>query len=370
MAIARTPIEAERLSEAARKALASGPIKMMAARGLAPLPNPVDLITVLYQLAIDADGAVAQAAAKTATELPDRVLTGALSNPQADPRVLDFFAERLANREAMLELILLNPATADETVAELAGAVGERLVDLIASNEQRLLRHPAIIAAMYVNRAARMSTVDRAVELAVRNQVRVPGIAAWDEIARAAVATAKAGPPSDEGRDAADALFAAAAEQAAEEADDDRAAAADEGDERDLPLSAMTIPMKIRLATLGNKFVRAQLVRDSNKMVALAAIKAPGVTEMEAVKHAGNSALSEEVIAYIARKREWTKLYACKLALVNNPKTPLAIAMRLVPHLRDKDIRALARSKSIPSALAAQARKLVMTRSTGGRGGR
>ena len=38
---------------------------------------------------------------------------------------------------------------------------------------------------MYLNKHARMSTVDRAVELAVRNNVRVPGLAAWDEIARA-----------------------------------------------------------------------------------------------------------------------------------------------------------------------------------------
>ena len=40
--------------------------------------------------------------------------------------------------------------------------------------------------------------------------------------------------------------------------------------------------------------------------------------------------------------------------------------MRMVPHLRAKDVRSLARSKNVPSALAAAARKLVMARSGGG----
>src|SRR5207302_11077760 len=78
----------------------------------------------------------------------------------------------------------MNDAVADETVAALARHVGPREVDMIAANEQRLLRHPEIIGAMYLNKKARMSTVDRVVELAVRNHIRVPGLAAWDEIAR------------------------------------------------------------------------------------------------------------------------------------------------------------------------------------------
>jgi hypothetical protein len=49
---------------------------------------------------------------------------------------------------------------------------------------------------MYMNRRARMSTIDRVVELAVRNQVRVPGLAAWDEVARAL--TGEPMPPVDD----------------------------------------------------------------------------------------------------------------------------------------------------------------------------
>jgi hypothetical protein len=123
--------------------------------------------------------------------------------------------------------------------------------------------------------------------------------------------------------------------------------------------------MKIRLATLGNAFDRAILIRDPKKIVAMAAVKSPGVTDAEANKWAGLQSLPEDVIGYIANQREWTKLYSIKLSLVNNPKCPVGSAMRLLPHLREKDVDNLARSRGIASALAAQARKLMMQRQGG-----
>ncbi len=358
MALTHTPLDVGQLSPAAQKALGPGPMRMMAARGLAPLPRPADLVTVLYQLSCDADAKIKAAATKSAKELPDKVLSGALPDASLDPRVLDFYAGHTAKRQGVIDLIILNQTTADETIAELAARAGEREVDLIAGNEQRMLRHPAIIGAMYMNRFARMSTVDRAVELAVRNEVKVPGIPAWEEVARAVLGSA----PDRATSEQVDALFAQAARKGIDGESDEPVA---DVPVQDIPISQMTIPMKIRLATLGNAFVRAELIRDTNKMVALAAIKAPGVTELEAVKYAGNSALAEDVVSYIARQREWTKLYSCKLALVGNPKTPLAIAMRFVAHLRDKDKRAVSRSKNVPSALATQARKLLMQKTRG-----
>lgn len=367
MPLDRTPIEVDKLGDAARKALGAGPMKMMAARGLAPLARPGDLITVLYQLTLDDDAKIKEAAIKSASELPDRVLTPALQDNQVDVRVLDYFSTLVRDRAILVELIITNNATADQTIADLAGKLGESEVDLIASNEQRLLRFPAIIGAMYMNRSARMSTVDRAVELAVRNEIKVPGVPAWEEVARAILSVSSDTRATDV---EVDALFAAAAKKGIPLGPEEEPAEGEQEQEQkqaeEIPIAKMTIPMKIRLATLGNSFVRGELVRDGNKMVSLAAIKAPGVTELEAIKYAGNSALSDEVIAHIARKREWTKMYGCKLALVNNPKTPMPIAMRLVAHLRDKDIRALARSKGIPSAVAATARKLVSARASGG----
>jgi hypothetical protein len=364
--IQHTPLDAVRLSPAAQRALGPGPGRMMAARGLLPLA-PADQIAVLYQLSLEPESNLAQSARATAAGLPEKLLAGALAQPATDPRVLDFFAQLIADKPAVFDAIALNPAVADQTIATLASRAGSREVDQIAQNEQRLLRHPEIIAAMYMNRRARMSTIDRVVELAVRNGVRVPGLAAWDEVARALTGAA---PASADG----DAMFAAMAattvrddsalttgdaEQALPE--DEAGPAAGQGEDDDE--RKLTVPMKIRLATLGDAFERAKRIRDPVRMVAIAAIKAPGVTDIEAARYAGNQALAEDVIRYIAANRNWTKLYAVKVSLCRNPKAPIVETTRFLPFLRQKDLVNLSKSKSVPSAVAAQARKLIMQRS-------
>ena len=88
-----------------------------------------------------------------------------------------------------------------------------------------------------------------------------------------------------------------------------------------------------------------------------------GVTEFEAARYASNPGLSEDVIKFIAQKREWTKLYGIKFSLCRNPKTPVTETMRFLPFLREKDLAALAKSRGVPSAVVAQARKLMAQRS-------
>jgi hypothetical protein len=170
---------------------------MMAARGLLPLP-PADQVAVLYQLSLEAESNLAQSARATAAGLPEKLLAGTLAAPTIDRRVLDYFAQLIADKPAVFDAIALNPSVADETIATLAGRAGSREVDQIAQNEQRLLRHPEIIAAMYMNRRARMSTIDRVVELAVRNNVRVPGLAAWAVVARALTGEAASSAATDD----------------------------------------------------------------------------------------------------------------------------------------------------------------------------
>ncbi len=344
---------------------------MMASRGLMPLP-PADQVAVLYQLAIDGDPAISQAARTTAAGLPDKLLAGTLGDARLDPRVLDFFAQLCGGKPAVFDAIIENAAVSDPTVVALATKASARDIDRIAQNEQRLLRHPEIIGAMYLNKHARMSTVDRVVELAVRNHIRVPNLAIWDEVARAL-----AGPRTEADAEA-DALFAYAAD-ALTGGDDSVLTAGDpdkvldEGETVDLApapevqisINKMSIPGKIRLATVGDAFARNVLIRDPLRIVAIAAIKAPGVTEVEAARHASNQTLPEDVIRYIANKREWTKRYGVKVSLCRNAKTPLSDSARLMPFLRDRELQNLARSKGVSSSLVAQARNLLLQRRGG-----
>jgi hypothetical protein len=365
MSIQHTPLDVAKLSPAAQKALGPGPGKMMASRGIAPLA-PADQLAVLYQISIDSDATLAETAKKTAEGLPEKILVGALGDAALDPRVLDFWATLHAGKPAVFDVAVQNASIADQTVAKLAQKADSRAVDMIATNEQRLLRHPEIIAAMYMNRRARMSTVDRVVELAVRNNVRVPNLACWDEIARSLVGGAGA---SDDDK------FAGAV--AAFSGDDSKLTAGDAEqvvpedaanqaeDEEGREWEDLTIPQKIRVAQLGNAFARAKAIRDPVKIVSAAAIKSPGVTDMEAAKYASNQSLSDDVIRYIAQNRSWTRLYGVKVSLCRNPKTPIAEATRMLPFLRERDLTNLSKSKGVPSALVAQCRKLLMQRSGG-----
>ena len=352
-----SPLDVTTLSPDAQRALSSGASKMMAARGMAPLSNPVDLVSVLYQLCVVVDEKIQTAAKSSAKSLPKNILLGALSDGRLDPRVIDYFITKADCRAELVDTVILNQSSADATIAVLAATATEKQVDLISENQQRILRCSDIIAAVYTNPLARMSTVDRIVELAVRHKLKVPGITAWDEVARGVLQTADEKPLEAEA-DSDDFLTLESGE---------KEAAPETEEEAEVLLRNKTISEKIRIATIGNKFQRAQLIKDPKKMIALAVIKSPSVKENEAAVYAGNTALAEDVIGYIASRKEWTKLYNIKLALVNNPKCPLPAAMRLLPHLRAKDLAVMARSRSIPSALSAQARKLANVR-RGGKG--
>jgi hypothetical protein len=363
---------------------APAPLKMMAARGLSPL-KPGEQLTALYQLAQTGDDAVKQAAQKTASELPEKILTGALGEA-LDKRVLDFFARRLSQKGKLLESVLLNKATDDETFRHLATLCGEAELEMIAKNEERLLRHPPIIAALYLNPKTRMSTAQRALELAVRNGVKVDGIPAFEEAAKT---IEQSGEQSAEAAAKDDAAFKKAAEVAVdqsaglqlvavdaaeeEKAKVEEAAAAEaaaelpegtaeEVDEKKLRLEELSPAGQIRAATLGNAFARSVLIRSKNKQVALACIKSPGVSDPEVMHYANNRSLDEDIIRYIANKRQWVRLYGVKVALANNPKTPLPLAMGFLPHLRPPDLKALARSKGVPSAVANAAKNMLRSR--------
>ena len=173
-----------------------------------------------------------------------------------------------------------------------------------------------------------------------------------------------------------DTLFAAATEEAGDDSaltvgdaeaviSEEEAAAALEKAKAKVPINELSVPAKIRMATLGNGSARAILIRDPLKLVAVATIKSPGVTDSEAARYAANASLPEEVIRYISQKREWTKMYGVKVSLCRNPKTPIPESTKLLPFLREKDLTNISKSRGVPSAVVSQARKLIMQRRGG-----
>ena len=366
MGLAHTPLPFESLNQSVQRALGSGPAKMMAAKGMAPIADPADLVTVFYQLAQDEDKNVKAAAEGSVATLPEAMLVAGLSNTSIDRRVLDFFAKKRRDSETVIETVILNRTTADESIADLAAALSGKALDIIAGIDDRLLRHPEIIGKLYNNPKARMSSVDRAVELAIRNGVTVPGIAAWNELRDALLEGRKEEETSGEiievVEPSADDAIARAIARGDDESDE---SSKDKKEINPNDWPELGIAVKIRMATIGGGFWRSKAISDPKPIVAMAALKSPMVKDKEVLKWAGNAGLDKRLIAFIAGKKEWVQQYSFKVALVQNPKTAVAEAMKLVPHLREKDLRVVMRSKGVPTAVVACARRTVQQRRSG-----
>lgn len=125
-------------------------------------------------------------------------------------------------------------------------------------------------------------------------------------------------------------------------------------------LSAMTVPEKVKAAMKGSREMRSVLIRDPNKLVALAVLSSPKMTEMEIEGIARMGSVGEDVLRTIAQSRNWTKSYAVVLALVKNAKTPLAFSLHLLNRLTEKDLKQLSTNRNIPETLRVAARRKIV----------
>lgn len=124
----------------------------------------------------------------------------------------------------------------------------------------------------------------------------------------------------------------------------------------------MSVGERIKLALKGNRDARTILLRDSNRLIQKFVLQNPRISDEEIIALAKNRSIDREFLELIGKKKEWLSNYQVKLALVTNPKTPLAIAVRLVPTLLLRDLRALAKSKNVPSVVNGIAKRLVIER--------
>jgi hypothetical protein len=143
-------------------------------------------------------------------------------------------------------------------------------------------------------------------------------------------------------------------------ADGEAAAGKDESSDDPKVLSSLSIVERMKLAMKGTREQRAQLVRDSNRMVATAVLASPKLTEAEVEAFTKMGNVSEEVLRIIGTNRSWLKNYGVMLGLVKNPKTPPGMSMQLINRLNERDVKMLAVDRNIPEALRLVARKLTV----------
>ncbi|MCA1560142.1 MAG: hypothetical protein LC753_19310 [Acidobacteria bacterium] len=126
------------------------------------------------------------------------------------------------------------------------------------------------------------------------------------------------------------------------------------------PLASLPILDKMRLAIKGSREQRAQLIRDSNKLVAAAVLSSPKLTDAEVESFTKMGNVSEEVLRTIGTNRGWLKNYGVALGLTRNPKTPPALSMQLMHRLNERDVKMLTTDRNVPEVLRLAARKMLV----------
>jgi hypothetical protein len=319
--------------------------RKMAARGALPL-DPIDLATVLFALAHDPDAEVKETARTSLEQLPENILNTVLTG-ECHPALLSFLARVHRDNEPACEAIALNALTDDATVAFLASLPLRRVVEIISTNQERMLRSEDIVEALGTNPLTGRAMIERILTFL--------GI---DE--------------EDDDEDIEQDLSEEAAEQAlkvmlgSEMAEVARLLASeDEIQDEDLQgnlfavIQKMSVMQKVKLARVGGKEARCLLIKDRNKVVATSVIASPKITESEVIMISQSRGVSDEILRMIATNKEWTKSYKIKHALATNPKTPQPQALQYLNYLQDKDLKALMKSKDVSSVISTHARRIL-----------
>jgi hypothetical protein len=335
------------------------PLRMMAAKALVPLA-PADMVTALFLLVSDADEKVRTTAVETATKLPDRILSSALRDEEVKPPVLGWFLDRLATQDVYAEMLVLNASTPDDAVARAAAHCSARLAETIGQNQLRLLRHEDVVRQLCRNPAASPALIDMVCDFCVRSGLGLTDVEPMRQARIRVFGPEAAEAPPDLGP-TADEIIAEYQELA-----DENAPPMEEGKRLTLAqrIMKMSIAEKIKLATKGNKEARSYLLRDSNKLVAVAVIRSPKITDGEILAVANNRAALDDVLRVVYSNREWLKMYPVKLALTKNPKVPLPVAMKFLAQLRESEVKELTKNKNVPSGVQLMARKMMDKKNT------
>lgn len=344
--------------QARRYVSADAPVeaRRMAARGALPLP-PAELATVLFALCHDSDTEVKTTARDSLEALP-RELTRNVMAARVHPSLLGLLAHIHRDDSELMETLALNAVTADESIVFLASLPHKRVVEIIANNQQRLLRCHDIVDALGGNPMTGRAVIDRILGFL---GIERPDAEVHDEPDPFADLPEPEDLTDDAARAALRAVLGDDAAGLTDELVQDVDGELDEESRLNLfkAVTQMTVLQKIKLARLGNKEARGLLIRDTNKIVATAAVRSPKVTENEIAQYAKMRNISDEVLRVIASNREFTRSYQVKLQLTMNPKTPQSAAVKFLNYLQERDLRSIMKSKDVPSAISTHARRIL-----------
>jgi len=375
--------------------------RLAAASGLLPLPQS-DLLELLVALRQSDDAEIATAAKETLDEQDAEDLLTAARSDETSVAVLDYLAT-LSQKPKIHEAIILNNKTSDQAVADLASSTSDgALLELIANNQQRLVRFPKIIDAILTNSDRTQEAERRARETKreffekergaqqIAQELRTRGKTAAAEFFESADLSeglsvedawliAEHIEVSDADLDTSwlpseryEELLAETPEEHA--ANFKRVIEYEKLELGEVPAERVTLIKRItfmnardrmKLGMKGDREARSILIRDSNRVVATAVIQNPRVSDQEVENIADMRTVSDEVLRMIALNRNWARSYPIIHNLVRNPRTPIPTVVSTLPRIHTKDLKNLSQNRNVSEAVRRQALRLCEARSGG-----
>ncbi|HET6169411.1 MAG TPA: hypothetical protein VFE01_04480 [Terracidiphilus sp.] len=123
-------------------------------------------------------------------------------------------------------------------------------------------------------------------------------------------------------------------------------------------INHLDVKGRIQLALKGNKEERSILIRDGTKVVALAVLEAPKLSDGEVEKFASQKNVLESVLRQIPLKRRFMKNYIVVRNLCANPRTPLDLGLGLMKNLLIQDLKNISANKEVSETIRKLALKM------------
>lgn len=319
--------EERHILEAIRQGKAPAVVKRQASRGTIPVAAE-ELMEILVLLANDPDPTCSEAAKHTLASWPPEKCAALLADPEASPEALAHFAGQPQVPEAIVAAIAGHPHAGEAALAPLAARLSLDQVQRLAGNESRLEEMPLFVAGLLDRR-----------DLPADLRRRLQGLHDAHQKAQAELAAALAREEEHEAK-------------AKPEEKRERVSTTQK-------IARMSVGERMQCALKGTKDERLILIRDPSKVVYRAVLNCPKLTDSEVEAFASMKNVAEDALRIISTSRQFMKSYVVVRSLVNNPRTPIDVALGLLGRLNEQDLKFLGMNRNIPETVRTLATKLL-----------
>jgi len=370
-----------------------------AARGALSVP-PEETIEILVYLALH-HKLFGEQARLTLAGWDEKASMAAAADPKTSAEVLGYFVSPKNLRTRLLPALAENPSVKEEALDELAVSGSRPVVEGLLMSP-RVMNSPQLLqalqsnanlrpselaeiekklAALEANPAAAATEVEAADEVVegtvtkyleenateleaekdkpfqpIGLSLEEAGVEAAAEVAsevgpQAVAATGSASADAAAGKSVAAATGKPAVAAVGVKAKKAPAGVEERRDSVLQKIAKLDIRGRITLAMRGSKEDRSILIRDSTKLVAIAVLESPKVSDGEVEKFALQKNVLEAVLRAIPLKRRFAKNYNITRNLVQNPRTPLDLSLGLMKNLLIHDLKNLSGNKEVSDTI-------------------